>query len=300
MRPHLAGLLVLSLASALPAPAATPEQDYLAARDRHGARLEKLEKVEGGEAAARLEYDRALADLDARLQKIVGSLSVPGYPARGKISLESLSAGDIGLGRLDALRFRRSDGGSAITVTTDGLLEKWLADWRGREAKAPTKDEDALRSELFYTSAIGSDAAFTRDAVLDIPKPASVGFAFAQMGSWAQDIGPSNDHDVIVVLRTGGRVYIADSPLKAKVGRISACKEIWAAAQGRADKLQAAYRASKVHETKLLDEKWAVEEKGNADYHSCCVAHAPREAWYPAVVQEAAALAAGIAVVAGH
>ncbi len=294
MRSHFLGLLFLALASAPPAPAATPEQEYLAARDRHSARLEKLEAAKGGEDAVRVEYDKALADLDARLQKIVGSLSVPGYPARGKISLESLTAGDIGSGMLDALRFQQGNGGAAITVTTDGLLEKWLADWRRKEAKAPTKDEEALRSELFYTSAVGSDAAFTRDAVLDIPKPAGVEFAFAQMGSWAQDIGPYDCHNVIVTLRMGGKLYIADSPQKAKVGRIPACNEIWAAARKKADKLQAAYVASKLEETKLSDERSAVEEKGNADYHSCFVERAPREAWYPSVVKEAAALAARV------
>jgi hypothetical protein len=294
MRSHFLGLLFLSLASATPAPAATPEQDYLAARDRHSARLEKLESVKGGEDTARAEYDKALADLDARLQKLVGGLSVPGYPARGKISLESLTAGDIGSGMLDALRFQQGDGGPAITVTTDGLLERWLADWRRKEAKAPAKDEDALRSELFYTSAVGSEAAFTRDAVLDIPKPASVGFSFAQMGSWAQDIGPYDHHSLIVTLRMGGKVYIADSPLKAKVGRIPACNEIWAAARKKADKLQSAYVALKLKDTKLSDDRSAVEEKGNADYHSCFVEHAPREAWYPALVKEAAALAARI------
>ena len=183
MRSHFLGLLFLALASAPPAPAATPEQEYLAARDRHSARLEKLEAAKGGEDAVRVEYDKALADLDARLQKIVGSLSVPGYPARGKISLESLTAGDIGSGMLDALRFQQGNGGAAITVTTDGLLEKWLADWRRKEAKAPTKDEEALRSELFYTSSVGSDAAFTRDAVLDIPKPAGVEFALVPLAT---------------------------------------------------------------------------------------------------------------------
>jgi hypothetical protein len=295
MRSQFLGLLFLSLASALPAPAATVEQDYLAARDRYSARLEKLEKVKGGEDAERAEYDKALADLDARLQRIVGDLSVPGYPARGKISLESLTSGDVGSGMLDALRFQKGDGGPAITVTTVGLLEKWLADWRRKEAKAPPKDEDALRSELFYTSAISSEAAFTRDAVLDIPRPAGVGFAFAQMGSWAQDIGPYDDHRVIVTLRKGGKVYIADSPVKAKVRRIPACNDIWAAAQKKADKLQAAYVASKLKDTKLFDERSAVEEKGNADYHSCFVEHAPREPWYPAVVKEAASLATGAA-----
>lgn len=268
---------------AAPALAAAPEDDYLATRDKYIAKIKKLEKVKNGEDAVQAEHDKDLADLEKRLQAIIGDASVKGFPAKGKINLDSLTDSGVGFGMLDALRFQSGEEGPTIVVTTDALFDKWLTQWRKEEKKAPAQAEAALRSDSFYTSAIGSDAAYTRSAVLEIEKPAGVDFAFAQMGGWAQDIGPNDSQEMIVTLRKGGKLYIASSALKAAAAKIPACGAIWSAAQKKAEKQGG-------------EARMRTEEKGDADYHACFNARAPQEKWFPAVVKEAqdfAARAAG-------
>ena len=87
----LAAMLIL-LAAAAAAQAASPVQDYLAARDAYLKTFKG--SAPGGDDPATAAHDRALGDLEARLRSIVGPTRIEGFPAEGKINLDWLAEGD--------------------------------------------------------------------------------------------------------------------------------------------------------------------------------------------------------------
>jgi len=278
--------LALTLASAF---AATQEETYLAARDAAIAKIKKLEAKQGAEDAVGKEQQKALADLEKRLQGIIGDLEVKPYPAKGKINIDSLSENEIGFGMLDSLRFAQEDNGAQAIVTTDGLLEHWLRAqsqwWKKKEASAPNA-ETALATDEFFTEAIGADAAFTKTADIPITPPEGATFAVALLGGWAQDIGPNPSQEIIVALRKGGRVYIAIEGAK-KAERIPDCDAIWAEAQSKVEKLLKKYNEGGMKDEKVFDESTAAQARGDDDYRACFAAHAPKESFFPALTREA-------------
>jgi hypothetical protein len=289
--------LLLAFASA-GALAASPEEAYLAARDQYIAKQKRLEKAKADEKIIDSAHEKALADLEQRLRQIIGDLNVKDLPAQGKINLESLTDSSVGSGMLDGLVFATGDEGPRLVVTTESLLDSWLrtqAEWWKKKQKSPPDADSALRSDGFYTEAIGSDAAFTSSAELPIAKPGGVTFAYASLGGWAQDIGPFPPDRIIVALRKDGKVYLASEKPKAAITKIPACEEIWKQSERRAEKLYAGYTASRLKDQKLFDEYTRAQETGDADFHACFAERAPREAFFAAVKREARAFADRIA-----
>lgn len=292
MRPVLLALPALMLGLSL-ASAATPEESYLAARDAAIAKIKKLEGKKGADVAIQKENERALADLEKRLQPIVGGLAIKAYPAKGKISFDTLIDNEVGFGVLDALRFATADGGPQAVVTTDGLMTKWLgkpADWWTRTRKTPPTIEDALANTEFYTFAIGPDAAFTSTATLPIAAPEGAGFAFAMLGGWSQDVGPNPEQEIIVALRSGGKIYIASESSK-KYKDIPVCEAIWKDAQTKADATYKKYADGGAKDQKLFDAYNAINDKADKGYHACYAERMPKEAFFPDVVKEAQEIA---------
>src|ERR1700753_2421923 len=119
-------ILSLSALAAAAVAAASPEQDYRAARDayfkafEHGYTGDDIDK-----------HQRALADLEALLRRIVGPTTLAGFPGEGKIHLDTLSAEDEGLGLLDGLAYaiplddKGIDEKTRIVVTTRSLFDGW-------------------------------------------------------------------------------------------------------------------------------------------------------------------------------
>ncbi|RUU67484.1 hypothetical protein EOD04_16020, partial [Mesorhizobium sp. M2C.T.Ca.TU.009.01.2.1] len=106
--------LVLTLLFALAggtALAASPEDDYIAARDKAIADITAQESANTAIETIDAQNEKALADLQQRLAAILGPLSVKGFPATGTNNIESLNASDIGYGMLDGLRYAQSDDG---------------------------------------------------------------------------------------------------------------------------------------------------------------------------------------------
>ena len=68
-----------------------------------------------------------------------------------------------GSGHLDGLAYGSPGNQRMVMVTTDGLLKSWLTlhkTWWGKdEEKMPQTPAAALKTEGFYTQAIGFDAA---------------------------------------------------------------------------------------------------------------------------------------------
>jgi hypothetical protein len=270
--------------------AASSEDAYLAARDKYIAQFKAMEKAKASSEKIDAAQTRALADLEGKLRGIIGEVSVKGFPGTGKINLESLTGSDVGFGMLDGMAY--SDGkedSPQLVVTTRYLLDKWLAS-AGKEKdksnRLPADAKAALERDQFYTFSIGSDAAFTRDANLEVIAPNGVELARAVLGGWAQDVGPNSDHWLIVTVIQDGKVYIGSMRPKSKVGEIPACQAIWTQWQQKAEKMRevaAAVRGKKAPEA--YDDK--TEEKADRDFHACFVQRAPNEPFYPLLVQEA-------------
>ena len=127
-------LMALTLFAA-GAAAATPEESYIAARDQYVQQIKALEEKKNGAAAAEMAQKKALADLEKRLEGIIGDLNVKNYPAVGKIMAESLSANDIGYGLLELAAVRKNGQWAAgrrldrrtscaMAAHTGGMVEK--------------------------------------------------------------------------------------------------------------------------------------------------------------------------------
>lgn len=290
---RLVWMIVFALATGA-AFAASPEDDYIAARDKAISAIAALESANEPVEALDAAGTKALADLQKRLSALLGPLAVSGFPATGTINLESLSDADIGFGMLDGLRYTNDDDGPSLVATTRGLLERWLqskAAEMDTSFRLPTGIDAALKLDAFYTQAINSDAAFTGTLDFPLKKPEGADIAFARLGGWAQDIGPNPDQQVIVTLVKGNSVMIASAPAAPPVPKIAACDALWASADAAAQKFQEAYQASDLKDQKSYDAANAAWEKGDADYRACIGQHLPGEPVFPALLAQAQELA---------
>jgi hypothetical protein len=292
---RLIGFALLGLALfAGGAVAASPEDDYVAARDKDIARIKHLIAANADDKKVQAEQDKMIADLQSRLDAIVGPFAVAGYPTAGKMTLETLSDGDIGFGQLDGMVHSAGDDGPQVIVTTRGLVDRWLRDRsaeKDAELRLPANLEAALRDDGFYTFAVSEDAAFGKTAELTIAKPAGADLVVAALGGFAQDIGPNPRQEIVVTLQKGGRVYIANQVAKTAIGKFDACEAIWTAATKTSEELWKAYENAGSKDDKLLDERSKAEDNGDKAYRACLVAKTPQQPYYPALVAEAQELA---------
>ncbi|WP_245482451.1 MULTISPECIES: hypothetical protein [unclassified Mesorhizobium] len=274
--------------------AASPEDDYIAARDKAIADIAAQESANAPVESLDAQNVKAMADLEKRLSALLGPLAVEGFPATGTINLQSLSDSDIGFGMLDGLRCTTSDDGPSLVATTRGLAERWLksrADETDENLKLPAGIDAALKLDAFYTQAIGADAAFVKTLDFALNKPEGADMAIARLGGWTQDVGPIYDQQVIVTLVKGDRVMIAEAPAAPAVPKIAACDALWTAAAAAAQKFQEAYQASELKDEKSYDAANAAWEKGDADYRACMGERLPGDAAFPALLAQAQALA---------
>lgn len=285
--------VVFALASGT-AFAASPEDDYIAARDKAISAVAALNNANAPVETLDAADAKARADLEGRLSTLLGPLAVADFPATGTINLESLSDSDIGFGMLDGLRYAKSDDGPSLVATTRGLLERWLQS-RAAETdaglKLPTGIDEALKLDAFYTQAINSDAAFSGTLDFPLKKPEGADIAMARLGGWTQDVGPIYDQQVIVTLVKGNSVMIASAPAAPPVPRIAACDAVWTAADAAAQKFQEAYQASDLKDEKSYDAANAAWEKGDGDYRACMGEHLPGDPAFPALLSQAQELA---------
>ncbi|MDX8466212.1 hypothetical protein RFM26_11015 [Mesorhizobium sp. VK23B] len=274
--------------------AASPEDDYIAARDKAISDIAALESSNAQVETLDAANTKAQADLEKRLSAILGPLSVKDFPATGTINLESLSASDIGFGMLDGLRYAKSDEGPSIVATTRGLVGRWLqskADEDDESLRLPAGLDEALKLDAFYTQAIGADAAFVKTLDFSLKKPEGADIAVARLGGWTQDVGPIYDQQVVVAVVKGDRVLIAEAPASPPVPKIAACEALWTAADATAQKFQETYQSSDLKDQQAYDSANAAWEKGDGDYRACMGERLPGEASFPALLAEAQALA---------
>ncbi|MBZ9995855.1 hypothetical protein [Mesorhizobium sp. BH1-1-4] len=285
---RLVWTLAFALASGA-ACAASPEDDYIAARDKAISAIAAMESANAPVETLDAANEKARADLEQRLSALLGPFTVKGFPAAGTINIESLSSSDVGFGMLDGLRHGTEDGPS-IVASTRGLVERWLqsrAAETDADLKLPTSFDAALKLDAFYTQAIGSDAAFTGTLDFKLKTPDGADMRIARLGGWAQDVGPNYDQEIVVTLVKGDSVMIAEAP--ATVPKITACDAVWTAADAAAQKLvKQATEDSEDNTSDAADAAWA---KGDSDFRACMAKTLPDTPVFPTLLAQAQALA---------
>ncbi|TPK89489.1 hypothetical protein [Mesorhizobium sp. B2-4-17] len=272
--------------------AASPEDDYITARDKAIAAITELNNSNAPVETLDAADAKARADLEGRLSALLGPLTVKDFPTNGTINLESLSDSDVGYGMLDGLRYTQGDDGPTLVATTRGLLDRWLqarAAETDEGLKLPTSVDEALKLDAFYTQAINSDAAFMGTLDFPLKKPEGADIAMARLGGWTQDVGPIHEQQVVVTLVKGNSVMIASAPATPPVPRIPACEALWTSADEAAQKLAA--QASETKDEKLYDTANAAWEKGDGDYRKCMGDKLPSDPAFPALLTQAQTLA---------
>ena len=253
-------------------------QDYLAARDAYLKTFKG--SAPGSDDPATAAHDRALGDLEARLRDIVGPTRIGGFPAEGKINLDSLAEGDASFGLLDGLVYAAPDGKTRIVVTTRELLDAWLAGhrhWWSDRNDMPPGVEPALKSEAFYTQALYTDAYFHEFVDLPVTRPAGATFAFATLVGRAQDFGLETPDEVVLTVLRGGRAYVIVAPAAVEAKTTPQCVQGWKKAEKQAEKADS-------------DKGDQLREAGYRAYRRCFAAQAPRRSYFPALAKQAQTL----------
>jgi hypothetical protein len=266
--------------------AASPEDNYIAARDKYVAKLKTDGEVD--EKTAKQE-EAARADLEARLRTILGRVTVEGVPADGKLNLETLLEGSLGFGQIDGLSHQAADDAPRLIATTPSLAKRWLvahAKW-GDSNNVPQDLQAALRSEPFYTQAMSQDAAVFHFATIPVTKPASTSFVNAMLIARRQDIGLTTPDELVVAVVRADRVFIWSVPTQAKVTVNPACEALWNAAVARGDKAYEAYQKSDPKNEKLFEEQTRILQEGDDAFRRCFGERAAREPFFGALVKQA-------------
>ena len=289
--------LAFLLASCIAAHAASPEADYLAARDRDIAALAKTEATrDTSHGDAQLET--ALADLQKRMQPIIGHVAVVGFPTKGKLNLETLSAQDEGFGMLDGLAFGDSESGKSLVVSTPGLLDAWLAAHRKTTPSDPDVPRDpaaAVKTEIFYTWAMSSGAAAVHYAELPVVAPPDASFAHATLSARTQDQSPQTPDEMFVALEHRGRVFIVEAKLATPMKPIAACDVITADFAKRAEAADKAYAAGHPTDVTAADPGVELRDKGDAAFRACYGERIKGKPVFKAATAQAAAIVAALA-----
>ena len=124
--------LALTLLAAA-AQAATPEEDYIAARDAVIAKLNPPGDPVAPNDAASKEEERARTELGKQMRSLIGPLNVKGFAGEGTYNVGSLFKGDMESGILDGMMFTRGKN-VRLVVTTTGLAERWIKSPEGLAA----------------------------------------------------------------------------------------------------------------------------------------------------------------------
>lgn len=289
--------LALLLASCIAAHAASPEAAYLAARDRDIATLAKSEATrDTSHGDAQLE--KALADLQKRMQPIIGHVAVVGFPTKGKLNLEALSAQDEGFGMLDGLVFGDSASDRSLVVSTPGLLDAWLAAHRKTIPSDPDVPRDpaaAVKTEIFYTWAVSTGSAVVHYAELPVVAPPDASFAHASLSARTQDQSPQAPDEMFVALEQRGRVFVVEAKLATAMKPIAACDAITTDTAKRAEAADKAYAAGHATDATAPDPGAELRDKGDAAFRACYGEKIKGSSAFKAATSQATAIIAALA-----
>lgn len=291
VKAFLAGLLLWTAGTAN---AASPLDQYLITRDRYIADLNR-DVTAGNIDTVSKQDDHARGALEAMLKAMIGPVTVKGFPAEGRINLQTLVK-ELGFGMLDGLAHGSPDNERVVVVTTGGLLRAWLKThknwWPGRRTM-PQDIKGALRWEEFYTQAVISGSAIARFAEIPVAAPAKAGAVFAMLAIARQDIGPTMPDRIILSVVRGDRVFVVVEPSTVAIEPIPACSALWQRydqARQRAFNVFQASRESEATRDALFAKATKLEADGDVAHRRCFAEHVKEQSYFPAVIRQTQAL----------
>ncbi|MBN3723266.1 hypothetical protein [Burkholderia sp. Ac-20379] len=189
--------------------------DYLNERTQSAAEVARV-AAKGSDDATSAAQTKALDRLQTTLRGVIPPQHVKGFPAQGKITLQTLVAGEPGYGGLDGLVYAAQDDRKHLIATTRPLLDAWLKVY-GHSVKLPANPAGVLSSGAFWGGAInegGADAIHNANTVVkyaDLPVKAAKAGAVAKaiLFTQGEDEDPNAAPDLVgVALLQGERVYV--------------------------------------------------------------------------------------------
>ncbi|OWT67974.1 MULTISPECIES: hypothetical protein [unclassified Achromobacter] len=200
---------------------ASPAGDYLKQKKQITADVEQAVTKGPIEDADKLDQE-ALLKLEATLRKLIGPLDLQGFPAEGKIALETLEQDQEGSGGLDGLSYTATDGQRQLLVTTKALLTAWF-NTNGQVVERDDALAAATTTPEFYTAAINDGAAVYNYASLPVQTGKSGGISEAILFKQGQDdVAPAAPDQIGVTEIHGDRVYVLWQ--KITVQDVAQCK----------------------------------------------------------------------------
>jgi hypothetical protein len=283
---RITSLLVLALFSCLSAPmtlvAASLEEKYFETRDNFIRQFSTASSPEANSyEKTHSKLEKALSKLEKQLQLIIGPVDVAHFPKRGKINLETLEQGDGGFGQVDGLRFDSEH--ELLFVTTMGLLNGYLK----QHKELPTELGKLEKAEEFYSVALYWDEAVTHFAEVPVRTTNDKSFAYAFLGLWAQDIGPSPPKNLFVFFANGDRVFVVSAEVQSNIDQIAECKDVWDGFKKKSDAAFAAYQASELKDQKAGDDMTRYEVEGFKAYCRCFEQRVKMEPCFKQVTKQA-------------
>lgn len=289
-------LLAALVLTPIGATAVSPEDAYLAARDRYIASFKTIPSPKD-EKAVFARHEEAIRDLEQQLKSIVGPFSSLDFPAEGKLNLVSLFPDDIGFGMLDGLVYGESESDKSIVVTTDTLLDKWLLGRpKGRSKYGiPTSAAVAVKTEDFYAQAVNSDSAAANYGEIPVVAPPGAKFAHAMLSLIGNGpLVPGAPDRIFVALEQGGRVFIVNEKLATSVPPIPACDAAGADISKKADAVDSAFMKGGGKNKRLLDQVEKLRDDADAAVCACFASKVKGTPAFKASEVQAAAIVAAL------
>src|SRR6266487_5322219 len=264
--------------------AASLEEKYFETRDEFIRQFSTASSREANPYEKTLsKLEKALSKLEKQLQLIIGPVDVAHFPKRGKINLETLDQDDPGFRQVDGLRFDSKHG--LLFVTTAGLLNSYLQ----QHKELPTEFGKLAKAEEFYSLAFDWDAAVTHFAEVPVRTTNDKWFAYAFLGLWGQDNGPSPPKHLFVFFANGDRVFVVSTEAKSKIDQIAECEDLWERLKKESDAASAADQALDVKDQKATDVMQR-EEKDFRAYCRCFEQRAKMEPYFKQLTKQAQTL----------
>ena len=273
---------ILAGATAVPA-AADPVQDYLAARDRYVAEIQKLDADPAKQDAMFALDEKARADLKTRMVALLGPLTFKGLEKTPRFSPEALYEGDLGSGQPDGLVFADKKDETRIFISPEPVFANWLA----REAKTEGSDprlrdgvKAAMSSDSILYQTVGLDAAFT--TFMALPVTAKDGETVsAALGLFSQDGEADYPPNSITVSRlAGGTLMVAAMPVSEPRKTIAACSQPYKRQVAKADQLLVPAQKGKQPDEAKIEQSMQLRSEAVTAFRTCFAQEAPKQAFY--------------------
>ena len=173
-----------------------------------------------------------------------------------------------------------------LFVTTTGLLNSYLQ----QHKELPTELGKLAKAEEFYSLVFYWDEAVTHFAEVPVRTTNDKSFAYAFLGLWRQDIGPSPPKNLFVFFANGDRVFVVSTEVQSNIHQIAECKDVWDGFKKKSDAASAASRASELNDQKASEDMVRYEEEGFRAYCRCFEQRAKMEPFFKQLTEQAQTL----------